>query len=87
MKQTIGLIALILAMLAGLTSPVLAADSAPPRPGEVTAAAVLPPLPFAKASMDLPRFHKERPEVRRSQQSLPASRVQWAARRLETLEA
>lgn len=71
MRQTIGSIALVLAMLVGLTGPILAADSAPPRPGETTAPAVLPPLPFAKASMDLPRFHKDKPEIKLSQQTLP----------------
>lgn len=93
-RKTAGIITLILAILFGHTGPALAADSAPPRPGEVTAATALPPLPFAKASMDLPRFHKEKPEVKRSQQALPevrqeaaASPVQLAAPSLETLEA
>jgi lipoprotein-anchoring transpeptidase ErfK/SrfK len=65
------LLGLFLALGVGGTA-VYAADSAPPRPLDVTESSSLPPLPFAKVSMDLPRFHKEKDDIKRSQQSLPA---------------
>lgn len=84
-----------LVLLVGLGGNVAqAADTAPPRPVDVVPNAVLPPLPFAKASMDLPRFHKEQETVKRSQQALPearqeqnASPVPSAAPSLDALEA
>ncbi|MBI3957475.1 MAG: L,D-transpeptidase [Chloroflexi bacterium] len=94
MKKLIGAMGLVLLLALGLGRTVLhAADSAPPRPVDVVTAASLPPLPFAKASMDLPRFHKEKAEVKRTQQSLPvaeaqsvSSPVQLAAPTLEAIE-
>lgn len=84
-----------LVLLMGIGGTVAqAADSTPPRPVDVAPNVALPPLPFAKASMDLPRFHKEQETVKRSQQALPearqestASPVPSAAPSLEALEA
>ena len=77
MKKIVGVMLLGLVFIVGLGGTGLyAADSAPPRPVDVIAPAALPPLPFAKASMDLPRFHKEKVEVKRTQQSLPAAEPQ-----------
>lgn len=87
-----------LLLAVGLNGTALyAADPAPARPVDVANTGSLPPLPFTKASMDLPRFHKERAEVQRSQQSLPAavataeaesarSPVQLAAPTIESIE-
>lgn len=83
MGKLIRIIFLGLLLAAGLGGTALyAADPAPARPVDVdvTTAANLPPLPFAKASMDLPRFHKEKAEVQRSQQSLPAVETEAAAK-------
>lgn len=76
MGKLFRVVCLGLLLAVGLSGSVLyAADPAPARPVDVTTAASLPPLPFAKASMDLPRFHKEKAEVQRSQQSRPAAEV------------
>ena len=78
----IALLGLLLAV--GLSGTALyAADPAPARPVDVTTVGSLPPLPFAKESMDLPRFHKEKAEVQRSQQSLPAAEVKAAEEKSE----
>ncbi|MBX3052618.1 MAG: L,D-transpeptidase [Caldilineaceae bacterium] len=73
------LLGLLMALCTGGMT-LYAADSTPPRPidviGDAASPSLLPPLPFAKASMDLPRFHKEKAEVKRSQQSLPEAKVE-----------
>jgi lipoprotein-anchoring transpeptidase ErfK/SrfK len=77
MKKMIGVFLLGLVFVAGLGGNALhAADSNPPRPIDAMAPVVFPPLPFTKASMDLPRFHKEQPEIKRTQQSLAATETQ-----------
>lgn len=77
MRKIVGILLLGFVLAASLGGTALyAADPAPARPVDVTTAAALPPLPFTKASMDLPRFHREKAEVQRSQQSLPAAQVQ-----------
>jgi len=94
MKKLIRAMGLAFFIALGVSgSVVFAADPAPPRPVNVTVMASLPPLPFTKASMDLPRFHKEKDEIKRSQQSLPvvepesaASPVQLSAPTIESIE-
>ncbi len=77
MKKMIGVFLLGLVFVAGLGGNALhAADSNPPRPIDAMAPVAFPPLPFTKASMDLPRFHKEQPEIKRTQQSLAATETQ-----------
>jgi lipoprotein-anchoring transpeptidase ErfK/SrfK len=84
MGKIVRIVLLGLLLVVGLSGTALyAADPAPARPVDVTTAAILPPLPFAKASMDLPRFHKEKVEVQRSQQSLPAAEVKAAEEKSE----
>lgn len=76
MRRLIGILLVGLVLTTGWGGTALyAADPAPARPVDVKTAAALPPLPFAKASMDLPRYHKEKAEVQRSQQSLPVAEV------------
>jgi lipoprotein-anchoring transpeptidase ErfK/SrfK len=98
MGKFVRIVFLGLLLTVGLSGTVLyAADPVPARPVDVTTTGSLPPLPFAKASMDLPRFHKEKDEVQRSQQSLPvaaadataesiASPVRLAAPTVESIE-
>ena len=98
MGKIVRIVFIGLLLAVGLSGTALyAADPAPARPVDVTTVGSLPPLPFAKASMDLPRFHKEQAEVQRSQQSLPvavataeaesiASPVKLAAPTIESIE-
>jgi len=84
MGKIIAIILLGFVLATGLDGSALyAADPAPARPVDVTTATALPPLPFAKASMDLPRYHKEKAEVQRSQQSLPVAEVKAAEEKSE----
>ncbi len=70
-------VGIFLAVGFGNTS-LYAADPAPSRPVDVITAVSLPPLPFSKASMDLPRFHKDDPDVKLSQESLPVEEPEEA---------
>ncbi len=79
MRKIVGVLLLGLILVSGWGRTIYAADSAPPRPVDVAAPSALPPLPFAKASMDLPRFHKEKAEVKRTQQSLDVPKPEKAA--------
>ena len=92
MKKIVGVVLLGLLLGLGVGGRADATGSTPPRPIGAGATASLPPLPFAKASMDLPRFHKESDAVKRSQQSLPepksaARSARRAAPTLASIEA